>query len=789
MDADLDQEVCARSAMASQAFEELRKPVFLNKAIASSGRQQLYHSLVLSRLLYGCAVWSDLSASQVHKLESMILNHHRRIHDIGLWNHHPMTDAEFRVHSQLITFRILWARHRLIYLQAIGRHGMNFHVELLLLEFLTQRGWLWDVREDLRWLLAVVDLPITLPTNADDWRALWTYLATSTTWKATVKRACRHHLLQEKIAWTVNSQHDAILQCLRASLRLAMVMLLPPQHPILLAVIVTRPSPLNKLWQATHIKSMVCFLLRAHTSNLRPALGVCETFTVRIEFRIALRQRIAALRLHGEDEFAWWWPSKDPALVAAVCSALHAGLLEWCNAPLPTEIHYHNTIFEVLFSFNIPDLQAARIYIHWVETEFYDAWPPELDPDLASLLDKANLSLLEDLPTWRTRHEMSRLTTMWINLPADEPEFPPLPSPLTSRPYDRLHPIARCYAEMAQHEARRCHWRLLKPAVPRQPSSVGPFYVIHLYSGGRRTGDFHDWTHGLLEDANARSVRVLSIDTAIHDSLNIHDSHLWGFLCDIIAGGRCIGLLMGPPCETWSSARHQQCLDANGVDTGGPRPLRHGEQLWGLEKLTWREMLQLLVGSELLLKGLFLACCAALNGSATFVEHPAPPFDPDMACIWRLGLLRVLMRFPEALFRITIAMEKSTIQPVATQPVLLSHLARRLVDEAHAKSEVGPYGLPDTPIGLGGKMDDTSVVVGEVVEWTKAHSEVWAQVRKQNQWRGLVSCPLVISGGTCRTCRMGEDSGSEHEIDIGNDSDRFRSTSMSVDESDDEGMQ
>lgn len=124
---------------------------------------------------------------------------------------------------------------------------------------------------------------------------------------------------------------------------------------------------------------------------------------------------------------------------------------------------------------------------------------------------------------------------------------------------------------------------------------------------------------------------------------------------------------------------------------------------------------------------------------------------------------------------------------VATQPVLLSHLARRLVDEAHAKSEVGPYGLPDTPIGLGGKMDDTSVVVGEVVEWTKAHSEVWAQVRKQNQWRGLVSCGAM--GGTCRTCRMGEDSGSEHEIDIGNDSDRFRSTSMSVDESDDEGMQ
>ncbi|CAE7444074.1 unnamed protein product [Symbiodinium sp. KB8] len=102
---------------------------------------------------------------------------------------------------------------------------------------------------------------------------------------------------------------------------------------------------------------------------------------------------------------------------------------------------------------------------------------------------------------------------------------------------------------------------------------------------------------------------------------------------------------------------------------------------------------------------------------------------------------------------------------VATQPSLLSLLAKRLVDEAHSKSEVGRHGLPDTPIGLGGKMDDTSVVVGEVVEWTRAHSEVWAQVRKQHQWRGLVSCG-GMDNMACRSCRFGDDSGSEYELDI-----------------------
>eukprot|EP00439_Symbiodinium_sp_Y106_P044012 s4267_g5.t1 len=126
---------------------------------------------------------------------------------------------------------------------------------------------------------------------------------------------------------------------------------------------------------------------------------------------------------------------------------------------------------------------------------------------------------------------------------------------------------------------------------------------------------------------------------------------------------------------------------------------------------------------------------------------------------------------------------------VATQPSLLSLLAKRLVDEAHSKSEVGRHGLPDTPIGLGGKMDDTSVVVGEVVEWTRAHSEVWAQVRKQHQWRGLVSCG-GMDNMACRSCRFtGDDSGSEYELDISQEKGErgLCSTVVSDGDSDDEG--
>uniref|UniRef100_A0A7S3RQF9 Protein phosphatase n=2 Tax=Strombidinopsis acuminata TaxID=141414 RepID=A0A7S3RQF9_9SPIT len=99
-----------------------------------------------------------------------------------------------------------------------------------------------------------------------------------------------------------------------------------------------------------------------------------------------------------------------------------------------------------------------------------------------------------------------------------------------------------------------------------------------------------------------------------------------------------------------------------------------------------------------------------------------------------------------------------------TQPSILSKISKRIVEESHAKSMVGAGGyLPDTPIGTGGKMDDTSVVVAEVVEWTQAHSEVWAQVRRQRQWRTMVTC-----GGmdtlACKTCRAAEDS--DHEVDL-----------------------
>ena len=37
----------------------------------------------------------------------------------------------------------------------------------------------------------------------------------------------------------------------------------------------------------------------------------------------------------------------------------------------------------------------------------------------------------------------------------------------------------------------------------------------------------------------------------------------------------------------------------------------------------------------------------------------------------------------------------------------------------------------------GGKVDDTSVVVGEIIEWTEAHTQIWSEA-------GFESYPLVF---------------------------------------------
>jgi protein phosphatase PTC7 len=87
---------------------------------------------------------------------------------------------------------------------------------------------------------------------------------------------------------------------------------------------------------------------------------------------------------------------------------------------------------------------------------------------------------------------------------------------------------------------------------------------------------------------------------------------------------------------------------------------------------------------------------------------------------------------------------KQGFQPL--DRALLGQCARRIVLECHAKTQPSPSGYRDCPIGIGGKVDDTSCVVGEVVEWTDEHGEAWANFRRRRWFRNLFSCGGIIPG-------------------------------------------
>jgi len=90
---------------------------------------------------------------------------------------------------------------------------------------------------------------------------------------------------------------------------------------------------------------------------------------------------------------------------------------------------------------------------------------------------------------------------------------------------------------------------------------------------------------------------------------------------------------------------------------------------------------------------------------------------------------------------------------------LLKSLGQQIVAASHAKTARGPHNLlPDAPIGRGGKVDDTAVVVAEVVEWTQERANEHTKSRPQpslGMFQRLLSTLRVECG--CRDGNVAAD--------------------------------
>ena len=153
---------------------------------------------------------------------------------------------------------------------------------------------------------------------------------------------------------------------------------------------------------------------------------------------------------------------------------------------------------------------------------------------------------------------------------------------------------------------------------------------LYVYSGRRREGDFQQFAEQYIATLQLHA-QVMLIDLALNPRHDATDEQLMATLLNWMRHGAVAGLLVAPPCETWTEARNMQ-------DTPGsnPRPLRTADDPFGMMQLTKFELEQVLISSQLLFSAVRLLFGAMVYSAPGIMEHPGEPSRPDRATIWKL---------------------------------------------------------------------------------------------------------------------------------------------------------
>ena len=165
---------------------------------------------------------------------------------------------------------------------------------------------------------------------------------------------------------------------------------------------------------------------------------------------------------------------------------------------------------------------------------------------------------------------------------------------------------ARLLPDLAVPATTKGPW----PRRMRRKWLMSDHVIVHLFAGKTR-GKFqgHPWP-------------VIEVDV----EEDLHHPHTFGFLLGLAVQGRLAALVGGPPCKTYTAARH------NDVGPNGPVPLRGvGEASYGLSTLSACEQVCVDRDTLLYLKFLLLACVgrqARLDLSMSWCSVLESPEDP-----------------------------------------------------------------------------------------------------------------------------------------------------------------
>eukprot|EP00438_Fugacium_kawagutii_P030957 Skav228891 [mRNA] locus=scaffold194:214370:219709:+ [translate_table: standard] len=272
---------------------------------------------------------------------------------------------------------------------------------------------------------------------------------------------------------------------------------------------------------------------------------------------------------------------------------------------------------------------------------------PEADCSLHPPDILKQLMLQDALQLWKDHHDgasdlldSNRIQTDQACITLHEVRLPEttIPSMTTqadkrSRHFDALWDESIVPFQLQrQLQAERNRQYRLTPQIPVSIKQKPIF--VYVFSGRRRKGDFQTFIEHHLARHSLQG-QTLLLDLALSDSHDVGNAELVTRLLDWISSGAVGGLLLAPPCETWSEARYRE---VEGEKT--PRPVRSALEPMGIPGLTKDELLQVLTANMLLLVSFRLLFAAAVHGVPGILEHPRTPKKPDRPSIWRLPWLQ-----------------------------------------------------------------------------------------------------------------------------------------------------
>eukprot|EP00435_Cladocopium_sp_Y103_P013226 s2333_g3.t1 len=139
-------EVRRRIAMAHQTFNAMSGSIFHNQAIVFVKMVQLFQSLILSRLLYGCESWVLRTWKHKHMLHAAIIKLYKRVfripHDAAVEDDEVCVRIDFPTPTELLR------RARLRYLGTLHRCADSVTWSVLH----SDSAWCALVRDDLIWM-------------------------------------------------------------------------------------------------------------------------------------------------------------------------------------------------------------------------------------------------------------------------------------------------------------------------------------------------------------------------------------------------------------------------------------------------------------------------------------------------------------------------------------------------------------------------------------------------------------------------------------------------------------